>query len=61
MTLVCRLTLTLLAGFSVLLAIQACLSMQEFAEAYEADISRDHRWNRRGSAGDPRAGITLGR
>ncbi|HYB12940.1 MAG TPA: HAMP domain-containing sensor histidine kinase [Myxococcota bacterium] len=43
MRLVRKLTLTLLAGFAVIFAIQAWLSMREFAEAYEADISRDHR------------------
>lgn len=43
MRLVRKLTFALLAGFAVIFAIQAWLSMREFAEAYEADISRDHR------------------
>jgi signal transduction histidine kinase len=43
MKLVRKLTLALLTGFAVIFAIQAWLSMREFAEAYEADISRDHR------------------
>ncbi len=43
MRLVRKLTLALLAGFAVIFAIQAWLSMREFAEAYETDISRDHR------------------
>ncbi|HME69420.1 MAG TPA: HAMP domain-containing sensor histidine kinase [Myxococcota bacterium] len=43
MRLVRKLTLALLAGFAVIFAIQAWISMREFAEAYEADISRDHR------------------
>ena len=43
MRLVRKLTLALLAGFAVILAVQAWLSMREFAEAYESDVARDHR------------------
>jgi signal transduction histidine kinase len=43
MRLVRKLTMALLAGFALIFAIQAWLSIREFAEAYEADISRDHR------------------
>ena len=43
MRLVRKLTLALLAAFAVIFAVQGWLSMREFADAYEADISRDHR------------------
>jgi signal transduction histidine kinase len=43
MRLVRKLTLALLAGFAVIFALQAWLSMDEFAAAYEADITRDHK------------------
>ena len=43
MRLVRKLTLALLAGFAVIFALQAWLSMDEFAQAYDADITRDHK------------------
>jgi len=41
--LVRKLTLALLAGFAVIFATHAWLSLREFAKEYEADVSRDQR------------------